>query len=937
MKLRFFIILIYSLQAHWASSATYSASDLMSGSISNTFQQWSACYLNPQSEDCRSCNQDDYVPRNLGPIVTDVQRSCIPSGQDARVAFSDLLTPDQMLQRDNYICQCLTSNRGSEVEHTAFENGVANTSTSATLRRASEAALSRHYQSELTSRLSTERIQSTFSAMSYVNNITDATNLANRYDQVNISAETNSSPRGSGNPDASASSEGAVVTAATVAYVQNANSELITPQIFNTDPMPAGFCLPYRHFIAHKQFPETPSFYRGLDNMTSYSAADWSYEGIMNALHEPFARGEEQALRNPQIRSRYERAKFLHGNPVLRNIFLSSNDAAKDRLFSIIKSMPRPDCSSGTCIRNQQWTNDMERYRRDMAAFLAHPDAIAANEVGAAISGRLNYAVAGEEARVRSQNSASVLGLDGAFSAASWKGFCAFRPEIMVSNSRLNSIRRIEEGFSGRNFNRPAADGEFQLQNAELCSEARIDPTNNNRTENFLTYFARECANASQPRCAIESRGALVGEFLSRTRPANPAAVDRVAQMMLPFLTGRVSGPQTISQSDAVNFNQTTNDPALASRPVRFTSQEYADLSPVAGSSISNTSSSSMASNLTRSPASTSTPAPASSTAVNPQSPDLNQGTFGAAQPDQNQIFVPSQPGSSAAQVTRSPEALRSSLEESETEAQGIRDEISSLRDVIRDPATAPRDPVELQGLTSRLENMERRLRQKENENNQLREDIADAEQVTRSGPQRGAPSGGAGNTGRSAPVSAQVASQGGSSSGASAGASASGSGGGAGSQLNQSSVGGRTASNLPRAVLSSGNSALLSKYGVQSGSVQGAIIVANPTEAIDYQSLRSQSEGSVIPLTITAEEYNLLASNDQSALTRYLDQVRLMPGNVVRLNITSAGQQMELFVLKNGNDISVIPSNTAGRSPASVAVRGREFTLSNLRNEISN
>ncbi len=908
-------------------------------SKSSDFQEWSACYLDPESRECQNCRQQNAsLPESVGPVARDIQKSCLPTGPEKAIAFNDDLSPEQMLQRDLYICDCFRLNRGSQIERDNYASGDASAATKATLIRASEAALSRQFQAELSGRYSTERTQSAFSAMSYVNDNKDALKLSRLYARVNVSAQAvrekaanESSPLNATRAPAEAKTLGAAEKAAADSYAEKANSESIS---FNATSMPPGICIPYRHFIAHKQFPDSTDFYQGLENLPSFLPGDWNYEGILTTLHEPFNReGHERALEDPRVRSKYERAKFLHGNPVLKNIFLSNDDAVKSRLFDLIKKMPRPDCSTGVCMRNQQWTNAMDAYRREMAGFLAHPDAIAANADGAAEAGRLNYQIAGEDARIRSQNALSVLDPSQLSDASAWKGFCEVRPQLNVSNIRLNTFRRIEEDFSRRDFNNPADDAEFKTLNEELCSESRVDPTNKNPTENFFTFLARECANASQPRCAIESRGVLVGEFLARTRPVNNPSDDAAAKLMLPFLTGRVSGPQTISQSDAVSFNSATNDTVSSSTPFRFTSREYADLSPVPGTSISGAPRSNSLTNSSRAPVpSPNTPASPTQTQSNPNSSSSNQFPT-----DQVQAFVPSSAlSSAAAQILPSPAELRSTLQESESETQEIRDEISSLREVIRkDPSEGgPRDSQAMTSLNQRLASLEKRLQERERENTELREQITSADVASRSVPTRSPAQAPVQNDQRvSGRQTTQVLANGGASSG---GQSLGQLNAGGGSGI-AGPASGKTVSVSSRSAISSGNAALLSKYNVQSGSVQGALIVANPNSAIDYQALRSQSEGSVLPLVISAEEYSLLTKNDQSALNRYLDQVRAMPGSVVRINITSDGQKLELFALKSGTEISIIPANAQGRSPASQLEKGREFTLDNLRNELGN
>jgi hypothetical protein len=66
------------------------------------------------------------------------------------------------------------------------------------------------------------------------------------------------------------------------------------------------------------------------------------------------------------------------------------------------------------------------------------------------------------------------------------------------------------------------------------------------------------------------------------------------------------------------------------------------------------------------------------------------------------------------------------------------------------------------------------------------------------------------------------------------------------------------------------------------------------------------------------------------------------MPGEVVRLTITAQGSesQMELFVLKNGDQISIVPSNASRAiasesAPVPEVVPQRDNTLEQLRQEL--
>ena len=107
---------------------------------------------------------------------------------------------------------------------------------------------------------------------------------------------------------------------------------------------------------------------------------------------------------------------------------------------------------------------------------------------------------------------------------------------------------------------------------------------------------------------------------------------------------------------------------------------------------------------------------------------------------------------------------------------------------------------------------------------------------------------------------------------------------------------------------------------------------------------MRSESADSVLNLPLPLEEYNQIAANNQIALKPYLDQCRsLVDASVCRLNFSAIGtqNQIELFVVINGNEISIVPSTGASRGIASdslpepVRPLERDRTLEELRREL--
>ncbi len=878
-----------------------SSQQIETDGVNTSFSEWLRCF-HTGAENCQPCEADSSVV-----VMQDFAATrCLPPPSDQAIAFHAELTPQQRRTRDDRICQCYQEGNASPLETFSFEEG---------LRRRIDLRQTRfpdQVQDALDEVVTSERIATGFSAASYQSDTQAAIDLGSLYTTpVNrpITARVSSAMADTGRAvllsvGASAGVTPQLLTAAGVVdtATSTANNFRLNEELFNGPNDPRA-CIPYRHFLASKQFPENPDFYRVIDEATTYRQSDWNYASLLDEFRDLKGnRGMEKVLKdhsrsNQRLQSVYARLQFLHNNPVLKNALLDTNMSSTDErqlLFDGIKRMPRPQCNETTCVRNEAWVAAVEPYRQRMAMHLRNPGILEAAQRGYAASRELQSMVALSTAQRESMTAETVLGRTAGSDAGAWSSFCRIRSGTVPPEVEYFGIMFAHLGQ--RNILNPMSDTEYLEENESVCGARRRDASGN--VINVQDFIRITCGAQTSGRCSPANRPALVAEFLSTTTATGeqtPESQRAIANYM-PILNGR-AGISRIESSEVAQINQNVSNPNFI---------RESRVAPVAGI----------------------TPQKQSGGEITNAQNIVNSSSLGLPQTPET-VVVP-------LAASRPVAEIRENLSEGETESKTIREEISSLRDVIRNPqAAANREPQQLMDLNQRLASLERRLVTRERENNQLRDQIAEAEESSRSAPLRAqaAVDSGDQRLSSSSASSAPAVPQGGISSGVSEGTPLSGSG----VQFNQNSVSGRTASNNARAVLSSGNSALLSKYNVQSGSVQGAIIVANPSATIDYQSLRSQSEGSVIPLTITAEEYNLLASNDQSALTRYLDQVRAMPGNVVRLNITSAGQQLELFILKNGNDISVIPSITAGRSPASVPVRGREFTLNSLRNELTN
>jgi hypothetical protein len=535
-----------------------------------------------------------------------------------------------------------------------------------------------------------------------------------------------------------------------------------------------------------------------------------------------------------------------------------------------------------------------------MANFLDNNQAaLGASQVGFNISLDLNQRVNALRAQRDSLTSTNILGSRAITDPTGWASFCRLRSGY--TPPLLAQARDLTDLFGSRNFRHPEEDTEYNDYNEQICNTRRRNGYLQDLT--FYDYLERTCTNSRLPKCLPENRTLLVAEYLNATTDMNNPNGNTAAKNIMPILNGR-SGPARINDRQVTTFNEVSRSNArtLASGGTISQTRQTTQLR----------SNSSAQADLTQSPTFS------GSSAVNTLQPET--------------LIVPT------SNTGRGPQ-LRDSLAQGESEAKVIRDEISSLKDVIRKEPAQNRDTQAFATLTERLSALERRLLQKENENRELQNQIADADaeransspkpqqQITSIDSRRSSGS-------VSANVVANSQPQGGVSGGSSMAPASTG---------GQASLGGGSLSSpSPSRVSSGSNSALLSKYGVRETSVQNGITLASASSAVDYQSLRFQSENSIIPIAVSAEEFDQIKGNNQEALNRYLEQVRAMPGEVVRLNLTAGSDRtMELFIVKNGNEISIVQGPGASRNIASqsglevIPEAARENTLEDLRNEL--
>ncbi len=884
--------------------------------LDEDFNEWLRC-SRPGAENCEPCAEDN---ENLNDINRVVGQRCLPPSSQRDFVFNVSLTPEQQHDRDDSICACYTArpSRANIGEQNMFTANISrNPLEQSTIRTPPR------LQEDLDEGVISERIQAGFSAASYRSNTDQALQLGIRYStsprvaaqaeaaaaEVATKAGAAAGAVASRNLAAQWLGESAPGFAGVQEFMQHARRSgeayTFTAEDFN-GPNEPGFCIPYRHFLASKQFPTEKEFYTDLQQQgTNFRPDNWNYVRLLEQLRT--LRGsrdieELNSARSPEIQRLLSRMRFLHNNPVIKNIFLSqdSNSPVKQQLFTILRGMPAPDCATPSgCIRDENWTRRMADYRGRVADFLTQNQGAASSaQEGFEVSLELNQRLKTINSHRDAITSSKIYGSRAANDPAAWANFCFVR--VGQVPAQLSNARDVADLFGERDFAHPKTDKEYSDLNAQICRTKRRD--GNNRDVTFDEWSAIRCASPNLPQCLIDNRTDLVAEYLNSTTDMNDPKGNVAATNLLPILN-RTSGVATVRNNDVRTFNDLSQNSARSRSSPEAISQTTSNsssqkLRPLAAADLQG------------------------SGMVGPSAMGL---------PQSEQVIFPQ------ARAQAPVEETRAALAEGESEERRLLREIASLRENIsRQPASADGSPSpDIRRLSQQMDSLRQKLEEREKENDELREEIAEAEDDRESSTQRFA-SRSAGSDERRRSPAAQSASQGGSSSGSESAVNVPL----GGSNIASSSVAGRTLASAPSRVISSGNAALLSKYGVQSGSVQGAIIVANPSAAIDYQSLRSQSDDSVLPpVTLTPEEFSLVASNNQEALRPYFDRCRAMAGEVCRLSISSQGTQnaIELFLLKNGNEISIVPSNTNNISAIAAVPRSevRTFMLSELEAEI--
>ncbi len=867
-----------------------------------SFERWVECTrgkINQQPslpEYCSPCTVGLHPETII--LTSDIRDVCLPIGEDANLVFSENLTPAQRQQRDDLICESYNEGKCGPMGSMGFSLGQNDWRSRDEVRqRISRLARSKADIGK-SSALRNERYLSAFSAIGYSQDSTEASEISGRYSsRSNLRADS---------------------------QLDQAAREPLERSTLSGENLPQSYCIDYTQFMQTQQLPDSPEFLEDLSRMTSFRADQWDYGTLFKKFNDITGHIQDldQAFAaSPEAKMIYHRLRFLQRNPLIKGIFMANQaNREKEELFRIIKQVPRISCSGSACAQSESEIEGLRNYRMNMRNFLRDQDSIRVSVRGAQRLTDFQAERAVERANTQSVT-IEVLNEPGTDLSsqryrrdpAEWTRYCDVR-----SNSRRSSLLdELETELGERLPLNPQQDEAYRTLNETSCAQERANSAG--QTMVFSTFLQGKCEGT----CSPAKRTELFREFL-RSYPQPTSGQDRPEIGFL-FLLGEDYKAPEMSQENYRNMNTISADAAVSRSPVTYNPQS---LSSESATRI-------MASTPASSPLATSSQtgrSPIETQVPDMQSP-LNSFSQTVVAPDAARLTSSEPLGATAASE---------SIEEESDAAKALRDEISSLREVIaKDPQNGgPRTPQVVNDLTQRLAGLEKRLetlRETERENEELRNQIAESE-ARNTPPRRVDPRPVARDNGRRL-ASAQSGAQSGDTSGSAISAPLSGGNG----QFVPSSVSGRTS--LPsgaRPVISSSNRDKLSGYGIQSSSVPGGIVVADTSSTINYQELQNQSEGSSLSLPVELAEYNLIAANNTNALRPYVDRCRALAGEVCRFNISAPGapDTLEFYVVKNAaneNDISIIPSRSRDRGPASVSVITRENTLENLRYELGN
>jgi hypothetical protein len=668
-------------------------------------------------------------------------------------------------------------------------------------------------------------------------------------------------------------------------------NDVLTPDNLNDQ-----ICVPPREFIFHEQFPEEASFYEDLSK--PFRPDDWDYSKLAKSLSRYNRLAEAELV--PEVESIIVRMKFLLHNPAYKAMFMSSEPGSaphKAELYKMLQdNLPKPECGEVLCHRTDDWENKLQNYKAHARNFLSTGKVITDIQTGIKDGQKLDW-------WKKNKNTSEVLNNPIRASWREWKDFCVFR-NTEEAESAVNPLLSLIESRYGINFADVSSNSEYQKINKVYCQIPRRSP--NGGTMLYKDFRQSNCSN-KRPR-----------ECLAKFVQNYPYSTDKGIGLIFDInsILEKSDTLAEVAADSTLNITTISRDSGARSRSIHYLEELPSQFSAHGpGEAVASAGKALATQNATAAPI-------------------LNQPVL-----NQPQMFVPDtvfQPQmANAVSAPQKMETLRENLSQGETQAQMIRNEISSLRNSLNEsPVTKGAGAENFTGLSDRLASLERRLSDKEKENSELRDQMAESlKPVSLQAPRNmrtledlqdqqnssggvstlvNVPQGGNSGGGFSAPLSS------------------------AGASLFSPGFG-----SVSRSVTASG-SALLSKYGIQGTQLENGIIVASSNEKVNFEMLRTQSGKNILPLTLTVEEFNQLSQSDESALAKYLPQVEAVPGEVVRLEIkTSDNRSMEVYVVKNGSEMAIFRTPQAARGIASEgkaqASTDREFTLDNLRNELSN
>lgn len=747
------------------------------------------------------------------------------------------------------------------------------------------------------------------------------------------------------------------------------------------DQLPPSTCLPYRAFLYQQMLPSSPEFIDDLRSQgDNYQNSEWD----INILRRKFLQlssqvtSMQEALGIPEAAKIFRRMQFLQRNPMIKNLFAASEDddhprsgELKDKFFKLMKRNLTVDTFTTPAERFSAFQGSMRRFFSgsidsstvsNLENFAAIRDLVqdgadnnmrrllflAPNRVQSVTSpGRP------EQLWYSSQGSLSLLSLPDASGTdiintlrvrnneaeRDASVFARYCPKLRFSlqTNQWNVFRELEDRMSGIYPPTPVEDPDYLQANSSICLMPRTGPGGQ---KTFGQYLDSVCPAHRDLTCPGSDQGFLVSEFLRAYPNANPSDAEFVTSFR-PFINGEVKRYEVSSKDQSVILRNAGEAPS-ASRVSNIVSMgsRTDDFPPSVSSSLNDQmgrreilpSNATTLKEMKNSLASTSNSAAATSATNNASANATGPSQFvPVAMPDQ--VIVP---------PVAETEKLRTKVRESDSEITKISDQISTLREDMTRSSQAPgfdQNSSQYRDLMERMNSLEASITREREQNSTLRRQLAQAEARSQT-PSESTVNSGDSSRGSSAqnraPASEPTP---GTNSGVSSGAQA-------GNQLSgQAQV---PSASVPTAAFSpvtsfaqatrvSGgqlNTALLSKYNVQSINSQGSIIVADPNPSIDLQQLRSDSSEQVLRLTLSEADSSRFSQDEGQALASYMNQLRSSPGEVVRVLITLPGssEPVERFVLKSQGRISIVPPPApASRAPAS----GQRFRLSDLVNEL--